>query len=105
MARGTVVDAVQLERLIEQAMSHKGFSFVEVISPCPTHYGRSNKLGKAPAMMEWIKENTVSDAKASSMNREELKGKFVTGIMENREQEDYSTAYQHVIDEWKGGDA
>ena len=105
VARGTVVDAVQLERLIEQAMSHKGFSFVEVISPCPTHYGRSNKLGKAPAMMEWIKENTVSDAKASSMNREELKGKFVTGIMENREQEDYSTAYQHVIDELKGGEA
>ena len=56
-------------------------------------------------MMEWIKENTVSDAKASSMNREELKGKFVTGIMENREQEDYSTAYQHVIDELKGGEA
>ena len=36
------------------------------------------------------------------MSAEELKGKFVTGIFENREQEDYSTVYQRVIDSLKG---
>lgn len=104
VARGTVVDVVQLDRLIEQAISHKGFSFVEVISPCPTHYGRSNRLGKAPAMMKWIKDNTVSIVKASTMNPEELRGKFVTGVLEIREQEDYSTAYQRVVNGLKGGE-
>lgn len=102
VARGTVYDVVQLEKLIDQAISHKGFSFVEVISPCPTHFGRSNQLGKAPAMMKGIKENTVPIAKADQMTAEELQGKFVTGIFVNREQEDYGTAYQHVIDRLKG---
>lgn len=105
VARGTVYDVIQLETIMEQAMSHRGFSFVEVISPCPTHYGRSNKLGKASDMMKWIKENTINSARAAAMTMDELKGKFVTGVLENREQEDYSTAYQHVIDRLKGGEA
>ena len=103
--RGTVYDVMQLDKLIDQAISHKGFSFVEVISPCPTHFGRSNKLGNAPAMMEWIKKNTVPMSKAANMSGEELRDKFVTGVFENREQEDYSTAYQRVIDSLRGGEA
>lgn len=102
VARGTVNEVAQLEKIIGQAVDHQGFSFVEVISPCPTHFGRSNKLGNAPAMMQWIKDNTVPIAKAAQMSAEELKGKFVTGIFENREQEDYSTVYQRVIDSLKG---
>ena len=38
------------------------------------------------------------------MSREELYGKFVTGVFENRELEDYSTAYQRVIDRLEGAD-
>lgn len=104
VARGTVYDVVQLDKLIDQAISHKGFSFVEVISPCPTHFGRSNKLGDAPAMMKWIKERTVPAAKAASMSEEDLWGMFVTGVLADRELEDYSTAYQRVIDSLKGAE-
>ncbi|QAT48368.1 2-oxoacid:ferredoxin oxidoreductase subunit beta [Caproiciproducens sp. NJN-50] len=102
VARGTVFDVVQLNRLVELALLHRGFSFVEVISPCPTHFGRSNRMPSAPAMMQWIKDRTVPAAKAQAMSREDLCGKFVTGVFEDREQEDYSTAYQRVIDGLKG---
>ena len=102
VARGTVMDVFELDRLIDKAISHKGFSFVEVISPCPTHFGKANKLGGAPAMMQWIKDNTLPAAKAAGMSWDELRGKFVTGILEDREQEDYSTAYARVIESLKG---
>lgn len=105
VARGTVYDAVQLESLIEQAIDHRGFSFVEVIAPCPTHFGRSNKLGGAPAMLRWIKENTIPKAKADTMSEEELRGKFVTGVFARREMEDYGSAYQRVIDSLEEGKA
>ena len=101
VARGTVYDVNQLEDLIGKAMDHKGFSFVEIISPCPTHFGRSNKLGEAPAMMQWIKDHTLSIKQAEGLSYDELKDKFVTGIFEDREQEDYSTAYQKIIDRLK----
>lgn len=102
VARGTVYDIIQLDKFISQALDHKGFSFVEVIAPCPTHFGHNNRLSGAPGMLKWIKENTVSTVKAETMSREELVGKFVTGIFENREQEDYGTAYQRIIDSMKG---
>ena len=102
VARGTVYDAVQLNKLIGQAIDHKGFSFVEVIAPCPTHFGRSNKMNGAPAMMEWIKENTIPKAKADTMSAQELEGKYVTGVFVDREQEDYSSAYQRITKSLKG---
>lgn len=104
VARGTVFDVAQLNQLIDRAVDHKGFSFVEVIAPCPTHFGRSNGMSGAPAMLQWIKENTVPKARADTMTYEELRGKFVTGVFEDREQEDYSTAYQRVIDSLKGAE-
>lgn len=103
VARGTVFDVVQLDRLIKQAIEHKGFSLVEVIAPCPTHFGRSNKMPKAGDMMKWIKERTVVKAKADTMSGEELHGKFVTGVFADVEKEDYSTAYQRVVDSLKEG--
>ncbi|MFR6472573.1 MAG: thiamine pyrophosphate-dependent enzyme [Turicibacter sanguinis] len=103
VARATVFDVVQLQKLIKEAMSKKGFALVEVISPCPTHYGRSNKIGNAPAMLQWIKDNTVSKVKADTMPEEELVEKYVTGVFADRDQPDYGTLYQEIIEQASGG--
>ena len=101
VARGTVMDVVQLNNLIDKAVEHKGFSFVEVISPCPTHYGKNNKQGAAPKMMQYIKDHTVPVAKAKDKSREELVGKYVTGIFADYQKDDYMTSYQRIIDSLK----
>jgi 2-oxoglutarate ferredoxin oxidoreductase subunit beta len=46
VARWTVMHLRQLERSIAEALVKPGFSFIEVIAPCPTVYGRMNKLGQ-----------------------------------------------------------
>jgi 2-oxoglutarate ferredoxin oxidoreductase subunit beta len=43
VARWTVIHLRQLENTIAEALLKPGFSFVEVISPCPAVYGRMNK--------------------------------------------------------------
>ncbi|MDO4719229.1 MAG: thiamine pyrophosphate-dependent enzyme [Peptostreptococcaceae bacterium] len=103
VARTTTFDVIQLHKMVNEAFHKKGFSLIEVIAPCPTHYGRSNRIGDAPQMLQWIKEHTVSKEKAERMSESELEGKFVTGVFVNREQEDYSTLYQKVIDGLGGG--
>ena len=40
-----------MSELIRQAILHEGFSVVEVLSQCPTYFGRKNKLGGAVEMM------------------------------------------------------
>ena len=52
VARWTSVDVRRLTDSIKEARERTGFRFIEVIAPCPTSYGRMNKLGDAVKMDE-----------------------------------------------------
>ncbi len=43
ISRWTILHARDLTNSIEKALHHKGFSFIEVLSPCPVNYGRRNR--------------------------------------------------------------
>lgn len=45
VARWTTLDSRRLRDSISEALSKKGFCFIEVISPCPIGFGRPNKIG------------------------------------------------------------
>lgn len=98
VARGSVYNVVQLQKLIEEALEKKGFSFVEVVSPCPTHFGRLNGMKKVTDMYKWIKDNSVSIAAAEKFAPEEREKKFILGKFVDRDIIDYSTKYQCIID-------
>ena len=85
------------------ALEHKGFSLVEAISNCHTYFGRLNKKGDAPAMLEMFKERSVTTAKAKKMEEEELKNKFVIGkLHEDNVKTEFCDEYQKLIDVQKG---
>lgn len=98
VARSTTYHATAMESLIKRAIQHNGFSLVEVMSGCPTSYGRKNKLRTPAAMMEWQKEHAVSVDKAKDMSQEELEGKFTTGLLHQVEREEYTDAYTRLVD-------
>jgi 2-oxoglutarate ferredoxin oxidoreductase subunit beta len=96
VARGTVYQPVELEKLLLKAFEKKGFSFVEAMSPCPTAYGRRNKLKGPVAMMVDLKERSVPLARAKNMGEPELEGKIVTGVLLDRNKEEYSEIYRKL---------
>ena len=59
VARWTAYHIQKVQSAIVHAIQKKGFSFVEIMSPCPTYYARMNKLGSGLDMMKFYKENTV----------------------------------------------
>jgi 2-oxoglutarate ferredoxin oxidoreductase subunit beta len=98
VGRTTVYHAPQMEKLIMDALEHKGFSFVEVMSNCHTYYGRLNRQGDAVAMMKMYKENSVTTAKAKSLSDEELGGKYVVGALhKNEEVTEFCDEYQKLV--------
>jgi len=99
VARGTVYDALKLDKMIEKAILKKGFSVVEVMTPCPTAFGRRNRLGNGAAMTKQLKEDAVSVKKAEAMSEEELASKIVTGIFVDRERPEYTANYQKLIEQ------
>jgi len=52
VARGLTAQPLQLDDLIVQAVRHRGFSFLEVLSDCPEFFGRYNDLGRGPEMLQ-----------------------------------------------------
>ena len=78
--RWTTAQPVQCKKAFERALDHKGFSLIEVVSQCPTHYGRyALKTGDPQALINWIKENTYTDAQAQKMEPADLEGKLRCG--------------------------
>lgn len=64
-SRWTVYHVQRLRRSIRDALSKPGFTFIEAVSPCPTNYGRRNKLGAALDEMKYYKEKSVIKNEAS----------------------------------------
>lgn len=83
VARWTVLHIRQLEKAIAEAMTKPGFSFIEVIAPCPVVYGRMNKEPKGLDSMYYYQEKSVirngADPKDAGLelNGPILVGKFV----------------------------
>ncbi len=59
VARWTTLHVRRLQRSMAEALLKPGFSFVEVISPCPTLYGRLNKLKTPLDQMAYYKEHSI----------------------------------------------
>ena len=59
IARWTTLHLRELERAIAEAFHHRGFSFIEVIAPCPTVYGRMNKRPRGLDEMLYYKQKAV----------------------------------------------
>jgi 2-oxoglutarate/2-oxoacid ferredoxin oxidoreductase subunit beta len=52
VARWSVLHVRQLRQAISRAMQKKGFTFIEVVSPCPTGFGRPNDMKEGLMDME-----------------------------------------------------
>jgi 2-oxoglutarate ferredoxin oxidoreductase subunit beta len=58
VARWTAFHVRQVSRTIKEMLDRKGFSFLEIITPCPTLFQRRNKQGDGLAAMKFYKENS-----------------------------------------------
>lgn len=95
VARSTAYHAIEATGYIKQAIEHKGFSVVEILSQCPTHYGRKNKEGDAVAMLEIHKNNT---AKLGSKQLETNPLLIPRGIFVDLEKPEYCSEYEKIIE-------
>lgn len=78
VARWTVAHPVQLSRSIESGIKHKGLSFIEVITPCPTQSGQEVYGSKDPSfIIDYLRDNSYIYKEGMP----EIKGKIKCGIL------------------------
>jgi len=97
VGRETVNSPKKMEKLMIQAMEHKGFSFLDIQSNCHINLGRKNKMQSAMANLDWIDSITVSKKKYDTLSPEEQKNVFPTGVLKHdTEAKEYCELYEEI---------
>jgi 2-oxoglutarate ferredoxin oxidoreductase subunit beta len=95
VARWTTYHVTQMKKSMKEALQKKGFSFVEVISPCPTLYGRRNRIGDSLDEMKQYKQRSQikngADTKEVALG---MTGPIVVGRFVDRDRTTYQDAME-----------
>ncbi|MCK4544328.1 2-oxoacid:ferredoxin oxidoreductase subunit beta [candidate division WOR-3 bacterium] len=98
VARATAYHIALLEKCICNGFTHKGFSFIDVLTTCPTQYGRLNKMKSPEGNLLMIKDNTIPRSKAESMTDEEIGNRIIIGeFVNNDSSREYTELYTDEI--------
>ena len=79
VARYAVTQPLSIIDAVQKSLSSDGFSFIEVMSPCPTQFGRRNQQESATQMLSDLMERCISREEAAKMGPSHLADKIVTG--------------------------
>ncbi len=95
VARTTTYHVHQIVDILMKAITHKGFSVVEILTQCPTYFGRKNRQGNAAEMMEFFKDNTTP---IGSKAKEENPALIERGIFVQKDTPEYCSEYRKIIE-------
>lgn len=99
VARSTTYHAIQLPGLIADGIRHRGFSLIEIISGCPTYYGKFNKQKEPKKMLEWQRDHALNMKQYQILSDEEKKDKFVIGKIFTSQRPEYTDEYSKIIEQ------
>ena len=98
VARWTTFHPRQLVHSISTALNKKGFTFVEAIAPCPTGYGRPNKLGSGLEEMRFYRDMAEVRNGADPKHAEiRLREKFIVGAFHDTDRPDFLENYNRNV--------
>ena len=95
VARTTTFDFEEMPQLIEAAINHRGFSLIEILTQCPTYFGRLNKLGDGRSLLDYEKDTT---APLEAVTRDELVGQLPIGVFRDEIRPEYTRRYAALVD-------
>jgi 2-oxoglutarate ferredoxin oxidoreductase subunit beta len=99
VARWTTFHREQLKKAITEALSTKGFAFIEAVSQCPTSFGRRVGLKTAADLLRWFEERSVTLQEAETMTDKDVAGKIVVGEFSRRAFPSFSQTVRGVVKE------
>ena len=93
VARSTTYHGWETKELLKEALTKKGFSLVEVMSPCPTHFGRRNEMKETADMLLSLRDRAVPLERYRSLPDAERRSCFPIGKMVDRNEAGFNERY------------
>lgn len=96
VARGTPYDYQRLTNLIAGGIVHEGFSMVEVMSMCPTYYGRYNLTADPAEFLLGQKQRAIPVDRMPSNEDERERGTYSVGVLYHAERKELVNGLAHI---------
>ncbi|AMM41081.1 2-oxoglutarate ferredoxin oxidoreductase, subunit B [Candidatus Desulfofervidus auxilii] len=98
VARWTAAHPHYIKRSISEALERPGFCFIEVITPCPTNWGRRNKMRTGIDMTKFFLERTVVKVNPEPTEAGiDMKNPIVCGVFVDKERPDFIEALKEQV--------
>jgi 2-oxoglutarate ferredoxin oxidoreductase subunit beta len=98
-ARWTTAHPDELKDSMKKAINTQGFRFIEVVSQCPTAFGRRVGFKDVGEMLKWLKQDSVPIQQAEQMSEKKLASKIVVGVFVQRKRLTLTEAIYKIIEE------
>ncbi|MCK4699329.1 MAG: hypothetical protein KAT38_03305 [Bacteroidales bacterium] len=86
IARWTCLHLRRVTKSIQEALNKRGFSFIEVITPCVTLYARRNRLGQGLDLLKYYYDNSDIQHGADTKDLDiKFQGKLIVGKFIDKE--------------------
>ena len=86
VARWTALHLRRVTKSIQEALKWRGFSFIEVITPCVTLYARRNRLGDGLNLLKYYHDNSEIRHNVDTRTVDiEFQGKLIVGKFVEKE--------------------
>jgi len=96
VARETPYHGWEMKELIKEALNKKGFSVVEIFSPCPTHFGKNNEMKEAREMLDWFRRRGMPVEQYRKLSAAEQDSRFPIGKLVDRDIPDFNARYEEI---------
>jgi len=98
VARWTALHIRLLTNSIAEALQKKGFSFIEVLAPCPSAFGRRNRMGSALDTLKFYHDRSVIKNEIDPQKAViDFSGEIVVGKFVDRDRPTFSDYYRTIV--------
>lgn len=99
VGREVTLQTPTLKNLLRDAIAHRGFSFVEVISDCTEIFGRKNDLGNSPEMILGQKSQMRPESYGGVIVDEPFRpNRLPTGVLAQTDRPEYGDTCARTIE-------
>ena len=96
VARWTILHTRDLTESISHALTRKGFSFIEILAPCPVNYGRRNKEKPLDSLKLYQERGIVKNGADPSTADIDFEKGVILGTFVDRDKPTFYEKYRKV---------
>jgi 2-oxoglutarate ferredoxin oxidoreductase subunit beta len=104
VARWTLGYPYETIKSVREGLRNPGFSFIEMLVPCPTGFTKRQKMKEGRDTWDWYKDQTITRRRYKKMTREEraAETRTVIGKLKDVRRPEFCETYAQLVESLSG---